>query len=250
MPPTPASLGDGRPQTPREAFDLLIEGNRRFVASASHYPNQGSWRRSTLAAGQAPFASIFSCADSRVPPELVFDRGLGDLFTTRTAGHATDPGVLGTIEYGVAVAGTPLLAVVGHQGCGAVAAAIGARESGDTPGGFIGELLQRVLPSVDAAAKDGRTEVHEVVAEHVRRTVRELVEVSDVIASAIDSGSLAVVGLVYSLHNGEVTVVEALGDLGKVDLVQVVTVQAERASFAADAVARNAAPVQSGSYSG
>lgn len=244
--PTPA---DGRPQTPREAFDELMAGNRRFVGNAAHYPNQGSWHRSSLAEGQEPFATIFGCADSRVPPELVFDRGLGDLFTVRTAGHATDPGVLGTLEYGIAVCGTPLLAVVGHQSCGAVGAALLARDSGDMPGGFIGELLQRVVPSVDSAAREGRTEVHEVVAEHVRRTVRELVEVSDVIASAIDSGSLGVVGLTYNLSSGETSVVEALGDLGKVDLVSVVTVQAERAAYAADAVNKGSF-AESGSISG
>lgn len=231
-----------RPQTPRDAFDALMAGNRRFAANAPHYPNQGSWRRNSLAEGQDPFAVIFGCSDSRVPPELVFDRGLGDLFTVRTAGHATDPGVLGTIEYGVARCPTRLLAVVGHQGCEAVSAAITSRASGQVPGGFIAEVVQRIVPSVDsaaaaaAAAGDGRCEEHEVVTEHVRRTVRELVEVSDVVAGAIDRNELAVVGLSYVLASGEVRVVEALGELGKIDLVSVVTVQAQRAAFAADAV--------------
>lgn len=230
--PPPSS----RSLTPREAFDVLMAGNRRFASGAPHYPNQGSWRRNTLAEGQEPFAVIFSCSDSRVPPELIFDRGLGDLFTVRTAGHATDPGVLGSLEYGVQTCRTPLLAVIGHQGCGAVAAALASRESGQMPGGFIGELVQRVVPSVDRAARDGRSEEHEVVAEHVRRTVRELVEVSDVIAGAIDRNEMAVVGLTYVLASGELRVVEALGELGRIDLVSVVTVQAERAGFAADAV--------------
>lgn len=234
--PSALPAPNSRPQTPREAFDALMSGNRRFVANASHYPNQGSWRRNSLAEGQNPFAVIFSCSDSRVPPELVFDRGLGDLFTVRTAGHATDPGVLGTIEYGVSMCKTPLLAVIGHQGCGAVAAALASRGSGEMPSGFIGELVQRVLPSVDSAARDGRVDECEVVAEHVRRTVRELVEVSDVIAGAIDRNEMAVVGLTYMLASGELRVVEALGELGRIDLVSVVSVQAERASFAADAV--------------
>lgn len=224
------------PQNPREAFDLLMAGNRRFAGNSPHYPNQGSMRRGLLADGQAPFAVVFSCADSRVPPELIFDRGLGDLFTVRTAGHATDPGVLGTIEYGVAVCPARILAVVGHQACGAMAAALAARTTGDMPGGFIGELVQRVLPSVDSAARNGRTALHEVITENVRRTVRDLVKVSDIIGGKIDSGELAVVGLTYSLNTGEATVVEAVGDLGKIELVDIVTVQAERASFAADAV--------------
>lgn len=225
-----------RPQTPREAFDVLMDGNRRFAANAPHCPNQGSWRRNALAAGQDPFAVIFSCSDSRVPPELIFDRGLGDLYTVRTAGHTTDPGVLGALEYGVSVCRTPLLAVVGHEGCGAVAAALASRESGQMPGGFIGEVVQRVVPSVDGAVRGGRCEEHDVVAEHVRRTVRELVEVSDVIAGAVDRNEMGVVGLTYVLASGELSVVEALGELGTIDLVSVVTVQAQRAGSAADTV--------------
>lgn len=230
----PAS--SSRPQTPREAFEVLMAGNRRFAANAPHYPNQGSWRRNSLAEGEDPFAVIFSCSDSRVPPELVFDRGLGDLLTVRTAGHATDPVVLGSLEYGVSRCNTPLLAVIGHQSCDALAAALASREAGQMPGGFIGEVVQRVVPSVDSAARDGRCEEHEVVAEHVRRTLRQLVEVSDIIAGAIDRNEMAVVGLTYMLASGELRVVEALGELGKIDLASVVTVQAERAGVAADAV--------------
>ncbi|GAB96086.1 carbonic anhydrase [Kineosphaera limosa] len=241
-----SSSSAAAPQTPREAFDLLLAGNRRFAANSQHYPNQGSWRRSALTQGQEPFAVIFSCADSRVPPELIFDRGLGDLFTVRTAGHSTDPGVVGTIEYGVAACPTKVLAVVGHSSCGSIAAAIEARQSNDLPNGFIGELVQRVLPSVEAANRSGRTELHEVVAENVRRTVRELVEVSDVIGGKIDAGELAIVGFVYSLSSGETDIVDAIGDLGRIDLVDVVSVQAERATYAADALRQRVASPMAG----
>lgn len=210
----PLDAAPGRPQTPREAYEALLVGNGRFAGSAPHYPNQGTWRRDSLAAGQAPFASIFSCSDSRVPPELVFDSGLGDLFTVRTAGHVVGPTTLGTLEYGLAVLKTPLLVVLGHQSCGAVAAAVNSHHTGDMPGGFIRELVERVAPSVTIAIAAGAEQPDAVAAEHVRVTIRDLMEVSQVVADAVEAGTLGIAGMAYSLESGRAELVAAVGDLG------------------------------------
>src|SRR6476646_730489 len=108
--------------TPREAFELLLAGNERFVSGMPEHPNQDAARRAETAPGQRPFAVVFGCSDSRLAAEIIFDRGLGDLFVVRTAGHIIGPEVLASVEYGVTVLGVPRLVVVGHDSCGAIAA--------------------------------------------------------------------------------------------------------------------------------
>jgi len=118
--------------SPDEALSWLVEGNERYAQARLERPNQGADRRAVLAQGQHPFATIFGCSDSRVPVELVFDRGLGDLFVVRTAGHVVDRAVLGSIQFGVKELEVPLIMVLGHEGCGAVAAAVDAITRGTT----------------------------------------------------------------------------------------------------------------------
>ncbi|WP_037625545.1 carbonic anhydrase [Streptomyces aureus] len=122
--------------TPRDAFDLLMAGNQRFVSGTPEHPNQDATRRTEIAPSQQPFAVLFGCSDSRLAAEIIFDRGLGDLFVVRTAGHVAGTEVLGSIEFGVSVLNAPLVVVLGHDSCGAVAAARSALENGQTPGGF------------------------------------------------------------------------------------------------------------------
>src|SRR3954466_12057178 len=110
--------------TPREAFDLLLAGNQRFLAGGPEHPNQDAARRAEVAPGQRPFAVLFGCSDSRLAAEIIFDQGLGDLFVIRTAGHVVGPEVLGSIEYAVANLDVPLIAVLGHDSCGAIAASL------------------------------------------------------------------------------------------------------------------------------
>ncbi len=210
----PLVAATARPQTPREAFEALLVGNSRFAGSAPHYPNQGTWRRDSLAAGQAPFASIFSCSDSRVPPELIYDCGLGDLFTVRVAGHVIGPTTLGTLEYGIAHCHTPILVVLGHQSCGAVAAAVNTHHTSEMPGGFVRELVERVAPSVTLAMSAGAQQADAVAAEHVRVTVRDLIEVSQVVADGVAAGTLGIAGMAYSLESGRAELIAAVGDLG------------------------------------
>jgi carbonic anhydrase len=202
-----------RPGTPAEAWDALAEGNARFVTGDHRHPHQDAATRGQLASGQQPFALIFGCSDSRVAAEIVFDQGLGDLFIVRTAGHVVDSGVLGSIEYGVAVLGIPLIGILGHDACGAVAATVQALDEGPMPGGYLRDLVERVTPSVLAARQSGLVSTDDIEAEHVRQTGMLLVERSTVLAEAVAAERCAVVELVYGLAEGRTRVVGSAGPL-------------------------------------
>jgi carbonic anhydrase len=200
-----------RPWTPAEAWAKLARGNERFVAGEHWHPNQDAARRDSLTEGQTPFAVFFGCADSRVAAEIIFDRGLGDLFVVRTAGHVIDPGVLGSIEFGVAVLDIPLVVILGHDSCGAVSATVEAVRTGVMPKGYIRDIVERVTPSVLAAHQAGMTTADEIEAEHVRHTLRLLAERSSLVAERIASGHLAVVGATYALGDGRARIVDSVG---------------------------------------
>ncbi|GAA0255998.1 carbonic anhydrase [Actinomadura nitritigenes] len=197
--------------SPSEAFDLLLAGNRRFVAGAPRHPNQDAARRAETAPAQRPFAVLFGCSDSRLAAEIIFDRGLGDLFVVRTAGHVAGPEVLGSIEYPVSVLDTPLVVVLGHDSCGAVAAARAAVADGAAAPGYVSDVIQRVTPSVLAARTAGLTADDEIIAEHVRHTVDLLLERSRLLADRVSGGRAAVVGLSYRLADGSARLVTARG---------------------------------------
>jgi carbonic anhydrase len=204
----------GRPSTPAQAWAELAAGNERFVSGNHAHPNQDAATRGELAHGQKPFATVFGCADSRVAAEIIFDQGLGDLFIVRTAGHVVDSGVLGSIEYGVHVLGIPLVGILGHDSCGAVAATVEALDNGPMPGGYLRDLVERVTPSVLAARQAGRVGTDEIEAEHVRQTGLLLLERSRVLAEAVAEGRCAVVGMVYDLADGQARIVGSTGDIG------------------------------------
>ncbi|MFB6805182.1 carbonic anhydrase [Streptomyces sp. NPDC056387] len=197
--------------TPREAFELLMDGNQRFVRGATEHPNQDAARRTEVAPSQQPFAVLFGCSDSRLAAEIIFDRGLGDLFVVRTAGHVAGTEVLGSIEFGVSVLDAPLVVVLGHDSCGAVAAACSALENGQTPGGFVRDVVERVTPSVLAARAAGRETADEILAEHIEHTVDLLLERSRVLAERVAAGRLGVVGLSYRLVDGSAQLVASRG---------------------------------------
>jgi carbonic anhydrase len=193
-----------RPSTPGEAWAELAAGNARFAADQAARPNADAEQRRLVSTGQAPFAAVLGCSDSRVAAELVFDRGLGDLFVVRTAGHALDTAVLGSVEFAVAVLHVPLLVVLGHDSCGAVSAALKARHEGEIPGGFVRDIVERVTTSVLSAEHRGVTDVDGIVREHVTATARQLLERSEVVRSAVAEGTLGVVGAGYTLTDGVV----------------------------------------------
>lgn len=208
--------------TPAAAWRTLMEGNARFVSGHMEHPAQGVDRRADVSTSQHPFAVVFGCSDSRVAAEIIFDRGLGDLFVVRTAGHVVDTTVIGSIEFGVEVLGAPLVIVLGHDSCGAVGAAAEALRSGAMPSGFVRAVVDRVIPSIvhlpeqptDGAGEDRpmHPPAPEVLGrEHVRHTVRMLQSYSAGLARAVAEGRCAVVGLEYALAEGEVRLVEAVG---------------------------------------
>ena len=195
---------------PDEALQRLVEGNRRFVADEADHPDQTVSRRAFLEGSQHPFAAVFSCADSRVPPEIVFDAGLGDLFVVRSAGHVVDHAVLGTLEFGVDQLGCPLVVVLGHTGCGAVRAASQAvsRHAGAS-GTDIDTLVEAITPAVVDAERAGVDDAHLVDAA-VRRNVERVVaqvQGAPLVAPAVARGTVVVVGAVYDLATGVVAVV-------------------------------------------
>jgi len=200
---------------PISAWKALKEGNERFVAGQPEHPSQGIEDRARLTEAQKPTAVLFGCGDSRVAAELIFDQGLGDMFVVRTAGHVIDSAVLGSIEYAVGVLNVPLIAVLGHDSCGAVKATLTALDEGDIPGGYIRDIVERVMPSILLGRRDGLTRVDEFEARHVAETGAQLLARSTLIAERVESGDLAIVGLTYHLADGRVALRHHLGDIGE-----------------------------------
>nr|WP_048744064.1 carbonic anhydrase [Corynebacterium hansenii] len=193
---------DAMTRTPESVWKHLLEGNHRFMEGQSAHPNQDPSRREKLTAGQHPGAVVLACSDSRVPVEIIFDQGLGDIFVIRTAGQITDLSVLASLEFAVDGLGVPLVVVLGHESCGAVKAAHTALEGGDLPGGFQRVLIEKVTPSLLAARKDGRTEVSEFEQRHVAEIVEHIVDRSPEIKARLADGRVGVVGLRYRLSDG------------------------------------------------
>ena len=201
--------------SPATAWKALKEGNERFVAGKPEHPSQSIEHRASLAGEQRPTAVVFGCADSRVAAEIIFDQGLGDMFVVRTAGHVIDAAVLGSIEYAVVVLNVPLIAVLGHDSCGAVKATISALDDGQVPAGFVRDVVERVTPSILLGRRDGLTRVDEFEARHVTETAAQLMARSSAIADRVKSGELAIVGLTYHLADGKVGLRKHIGDIGE-----------------------------------
>lgn len=197
-----ASTPQASSVSPDDALARLLAGNKRFVEGKATYPHLDAARKAESAKGQAPFAAVISCSDSRVPPEYVFDVGLGDIFTARTAGNIADDIVIGSIEYSVAVLGASLLVVLGHERCGAVVAAV----EGKPLPGKIGELAKAIQPAVDAVKGKGGDTVDLAVRENVKLTVAELMETGPILADYVKAGKLKIVGMRYDLDDVKVEV--------------------------------------------
>jgi len=189
-----------------EALQRLREGNERYVANKSTDLNESQSRRVELAQGQNPFATIFSCVDSRVPPELVFDRGLGDLFVIRTAGHVIDNAVLGSLEYGVAELKIPLLMVLGHEKCGAVKATVEAVEKNVTAEAEINWLVDGIRPAVEEVKAQPGDLLDNAVKANVMLTVERL-KGSAILSEALEKSELRIVGGRYDLDTGMVDII-------------------------------------------
>jgi carbonic anhydrase len=188
--------------SPDEALKQLMAGNQRFVSKKRDNPHQDFVRIAEVAKGQFPFAAILGCADSRVVPEILFDQGIGDLFTVRVAGNIANIEDIASEEFAVAILNTPLLMVLGHKGCGAVTAAL---KGGDYPG-LIESLVVAIQPALKASEGQPGDRLANAVKANVRLQVQRL-QTSPVIASAMKADTLNVVGAYYDLDTGEVSMV-------------------------------------------
>ena len=205
--PRLAFAQDAKPQnaiSPDEALKRLLDGNERYVANAPEFRDYSAGR-AARAISQHPFAAIVSCADSRVAPELAFDQGPGDLFVVRVAGNFITPAGLASLEFGVKVLSIPLVMVLGHSSCGAVAATIDTIDDHPVLPGHLPDLVQAIRPAVLAAkANNPKDLLVEATAENVRFAKRDLTEGSAIIADAVGAGDVQVVGGVYNLADGKV----------------------------------------------
>jgi carbonic anhydrase len=193
--------------TATDALDLLLAGNERFVAGRPQRPHQDADRRQAVAAGQHPYAAILACADSRVPPEVAFDQGLGDLFVIRTAGQVVDRAVMGTLQYGVLELGVPLVLVLGHSRCGAVTASIAAAAGAGTPTDTdIDTLVAAIAPSAATATPTDPDPVATVVLANIARIVDHL-RSAPVLDAALSAHRLKIQGAIYDLDSGRVDLV-------------------------------------------
>jgi len=196
--------------TPAKAWSEMLRGNARFIAGEPLHPRQDVERRALVAAGQEPDVALFGCSDSRLAAEIIFDKGIGDLFVVRNAGQIISDSVIGSLEYAVAVLKVPLIVVLGHDECGAVLAAIDS-QGADAPAlpPHITNLISKIVPAVTRVATNSglmhqpqSVDSHDVGREHLRDTIAELLESSELISDAIAAGTLAIVGANYRLLEG------------------------------------------------
>ncbi len=195
--------------TPDEALVLLKEGNRRFLDDTTYEPTMDRMRWLELAAAQRPFAAYLSCSDSRVPPELLFERGLGELFIIRNAGNTLCTTALGSLEFAVTNLNVPLIVVMGHEACGALNAAVSLARGKASFSGNISKVLQSLLPAVLETDPWADHIVDAAAISNVRRVVRELRdEASPALLEPQRKGALKVVGAFYHLDSGRVDFLE------------------------------------------
>lgn len=206
------------PLSPAAAWAQMQEGNRRFVADEPRHPNQDVRRRKDLAAAQNPVATLFGCSDSRLAAEIIFDLGLGDLFVVRNAGQVIGESIVASLEYAVAVLQVPLIVVLAHDSCGAVRAAIDGTAIDAAP--LPPHIWKLIAPIVPAARKvlveTGGSTVADIDSElvgqeHLRNTVNDLLQSSELISDAVAEGRLGIVGANYRLAEGTAVPIVTVG---------------------------------------
>ncbi|MGH8000552.1 MAG: carbonic anhydrase [Brasilonema sp.] len=187
---------------PEAALQKLMEGNQRFIQHQPRHPDQSQMRLQEVAQAQYPFVTILSCADSRVPAEIVFDQGIGDIFDVRIAGNIATPEALGSIEYAVVLLGTPLLMVLGHERCGAVTAAV----QNQVLLGEIGSFVKAIKPAIEKVKNQSGDAVENAVVANVHYQIEQLKR-STLLTERLQSGKLKLVGGRYDLDTGTVSII-------------------------------------------
>lgn len=198
-----AAASEGTSVTGDVARQKLLEGNKHYVEAKLLHPDQSVERRAEVAKGQHPFAAVVSCADSRVPPEILFDQGVGDLFVVRLAGNILDDAALGSLEYAVEHLGVRSIVVLGHERCGAVEATL---KGGEAPG-HIGSLTKAIQPAVDKVKGQPGDPLDNAVRANVSNVVEQLKSSAPILKHEVEEGSLTVIGARYDLDDGAVTIV-------------------------------------------
>jgi carbonic anhydrase len=192
-----------------QSLKRLLAGNARFVAGSPQHPHEAVDWRHNLEKGQHPFAVVLGCSDSRVPPELVFDQGFGDLFVIRVAGNVVDTDVIASVEYAVDHLDTQLILVMGHSNCGAVSATVDHLANPDGEPAEVVSLLYQIEPAVVglSGTMPRQQRIHQAVKRNVELAVRRLSRVPD-LRRSINAGRIKIVGAVYDMHTGKVVVLE------------------------------------------
>jgi carbonic anhydrase len=193
--------------TPRSGLGRLKVGNERFVKNASAPVSLSALTRQELTKGQNPFAMVLSCADSRVPPEYIFNAGLGELFVVRAAGEVVDKSVLATLEYGAEHLHIPLLVVMGHESCGAVKAVV---DNAEVTGPNLEYMVKAIRAGVTRSGVE-RTNIKAAILANVEQAINDALETSAILRHAVDSGTLQVAGAYYELGSGRVSFSEPIG---------------------------------------
>ncbi|MGZ3515325.1 MAG: carbonic anhydrase [Thermodesulfobacteriota bacterium] len=202
---------DGSGVTADEALQRLLDGNKRYVESRMTACGEANAAaREKLANTQKPYAVILSCSDSRVPPEIIFDKGLGEIFVVRVAGNVPDPIILGSIEYAVEHLGSTLVMVLGHERCGAVTAAVDAKGK---PEGNIGVIIKAIAPAVKQAkteykGKEKPELVETAINDNVKLVAADLTKQSSVLKHFVEQGKVKIVGAKYDLDDGKVSLLD------------------------------------------
>ena len=183
-----------------QALQALIDGNKRFAAMKPAHPNQDKGRRDEVKGGQKPFAVIVGCSDSRIPPEILFDQGIGDLFVIRLAGNIVDDTALGSIEYAADHLGTRLIVVLGHSKCGAVT----ATAQGGEAHGHIGRIVQLIIPALERAKGKPGDLADNAIRENALLVTAAIASSKPILSKMVEKGKIAVVPLYYDIDTGVV----------------------------------------------
>ena len=190
-----------------DPLSKLLDGNKRFISGELSQKDIGDKRRHELVTGQHPFATVLSCSDSRVAPEVIFDEGLGDVFIVRVAGNVVEPTTLGSIEYGAEHLHTPLLVILGHESCGAVKATLEAKGKSE---GNIGAIIKKIMPAVNTAKKAKKSHdetLNLAVQENVKNAYKDIMK-SKIIRELVHEGKLKIVAAEYYLGTGKVELID------------------------------------------
>jgi carbonic anhydrase len=196
----PVMANDSGGLSAQDSLERLKQGNVRFVEMRMKHPDATKKHRTELVNGQHPFAVILSCSDSRVPPELIFDQGLGDIFEVRNAGNVLNKHVIGSIEYAVMHLGVKLVIIMGHQNCGAVAAAL----SDETESAYIESLKASIMPAVEACKKSGHYTNNEVSKAHVIQDIQELLSEDSALKEYMQKHDVQIIPAFYHMDSGQV----------------------------------------------